>query len=114
MAKKRRESNIPYALRLQEKKIKEIGDEREDAANTALCIALVILNDVEGMGYKRLVRYTRKLNEAIVEYYKDPEIGWAHLKTRLEQLGFSVENGKLIATVDPETGEPIKKKAGDK
>lgn len=109
MAKKRRESNIPYALRLQEKKLKEIGDHREDASNTALCIALVLMNDELGVGYKRLVKYTRKLNTAIREYYEDPEVEYAHLMHRLRQIGFDVENGKLTATIDPETGEPIRK-----
>lgn len=110
MAKKRRQSDIPYALRLQEKKMQEIGNERQDAAYTALCVALVVMNDELGLGYKRLVNFSKSLMVAIKEYYKDPEIEEAHLMQRLRQIGFAFEDGKLIATIDHETGEPIKRK----
>ena len=110
MAKKCRQSNIPYALRLQEKKAKEIGDERQDAVYTALCVALVVLNDELGLGYKRLVNFSKALTTAIGDYYKDPEIEQAHLMQRLRHIGFTFENGNVIATIDHETGKPIKRK----
>lgn len=100
-------SDIPYAQRLQMAKAQNIADHRNDAAMIALQVACVALNDTEGLGYHRLSRFARRLQELIREYYEDPIVGSAHLKTRLEQLGFIVKDGHMYAAENSETGEIV-------
>lgn len=104
-------SDIPYAQRLQLQKYKQISDHRDEAARIALQVACVALNDTEGLGYTRLSRFARRLQELIREYYEDAEVGSAHLKTRLEQLGFLVKDGHMYAVENSETGEIVPTKA---
>ena len=103
-------SQIPYAQRLQMNKYATIKAHRDEAAMVALQVACVALNDTEGLGYHRLSRFARRLQELIREYYEDPEVGAAHLKTRLEQLGFIVKDGRMYAVENTETGEVVSKK----
>lgn len=98
-------SDIPYAERLLMQKRQNIADHRNEAAMIALQVACVALNDTEGLGYFRLARFARRLKELIAEYYEDPEVGAAHLKTRLEQLGFIVKDGHMFVAENTETGE---------
>ena len=42
---------------------------------------------------------------AMVAYYEDPDVGEAHLKRRLEQLGFIVKDGHMYCVENSETGE---------
>ena len=100
-------SDIPYAQRLQMQKYQNIADHRNEAAMVALQVACVALNDTEGLGYQRLSRFARRLQVLIAEYYEDPEVGAAHLKTRLEQLGFIVQDGRMYAVENSETGEIV-------
>lgn len=106
----RARSDVPYAARLQMQKYQQIADHRNEAAMIALQVACVALNDTEGLGYQRLSRFARRLQELIREYYEDPVVGSVHLKTRLEQLGFIVENGHMFAVENAETGEIVQKK----
>lgn len=98
-------SDIPYADRLLMQKRQNIADHRNDAAMIALQVACVALNDTEGLGYVRLSRFAKHLQELIAEYYADPDVGDAHLKTRLEQLGFIVKDGHMYCVEDTQTGE---------
>ena len=98
-------SDIPYKDRLLMQKQKNIADHRNEAAMIALQVACVALNDTEGLGYTRLSRFAKRLQELIKEYYEDPEVGAAHLKTRLEQLGFIVKDGHMFCVENTETGE---------
>lgn len=82
-----------------------IAEHRNEAAMIALQIACVALNDTEGLGYKRLSVFAKRLQELVAEYYEDPEVGAAHLKTRLEQLGFLVKDGHMFCVEDTQTGE---------
>lgn len=100
-------SDIPYAARLQMQKYQQIADHRNEAAMIALQVACVALNETEDLGYARLSRFARKLQELIREYYEDPVVGDAHLKRRLEQLGFIVKNGHMFAVENAETGEIV-------
>lgn len=100
-------SDIPYAERLLMQKRQQISAHRNDAAMIALQVACVALNDTEGLGYTRLSRFAKRLQELIKEYYEDPEIGSAHLKTRLEQLGFIVKDGHMFGAENAETGEIV-------
>ena len=106
MAKKKfARSDIPYKDRLLMKKYSEIADHRNEAAQVALQVACVALNDTEGLGYTRLSRFAKRLHELIQEYYDDPEVGQAHLMQRLKQLGFLIQDGKMLSAVD-EDGNP--------
>lgn len=98
-------SDIPYAERLLMQKRQNIANHRNEAAMIALQVACVALNDTEGLGYTRLSRFAKRLQELIKEYYEDPEVGDAHLKTRLEQLGFIVKDGHMYCVENTETGE---------
>lgn len=100
-------SDIPYSDRLLMQRHSNIRDHRDEAARTALQLACVALNDTEGLGCKRLARFAHHLMELIQEYYSDPEVGQVHLKTRLEQLGFIVRDGHMIAVENTITGEAM-------
>jgi hypothetical protein len=100
MKKKFQRSDIPYKDRLLMQKHQNIADHRNEAARIALQIACVALNDTEGLGYQRLSRFAKRLQQLVAEYYQDTEVGDAHLKTRLEQLGFLVVDGHMFAAED--------------
>ena len=106
-------SDIPYVQRKQMEKYATIAAHRDEAAAIALQVACVALNDTEGLGYLRLSRFARQLKLLIDEYYQDPEIGAAHLKTRLEQLGFIVKDGRMFAAENSETGDIVSTKLLD-
>lgn len=103
--RKHQRSDIPYAQRLLMEKRATIAEHRNEAAMIALQIACVALNDTEGLGYKRLSVFAKRLQELVEEYYEDPEVGDAHLKARLEQLGFIVKDGHMFSVENAETGE---------
>lgn len=98
-------SDIPYKDRLLMQKRQNIADHRNEAAMIALQVACVALNDTEGLGYFRLARFAKRLQELIAEYYEDPDVGAAHLKSRLEQLGFIVKDGHMFVAENAKTGE---------
>ena len=107
MAKRKfQRSDIPYKDRLLMQKHSEIAAHRNEAAQVALQVACVALNDTEGLGYTRLSRFAKRLNELIQEYYEDPEVGHVHLMQRLQQLGFLIQDGKMLAATD-EDGNPV-------
>lgn len=103
--RKHQRSDIPYAQRLLMEKKATIAEHRNEAAMIALQLACVALNDTEGLGYKRLSVFAKRLQELVAEYYEDPDIGAAHLKTRLEQLGFLVKDGRMFCIENTETGQ---------
>ena len=105
-------SDIPYVQRKQMEKFATIKAHRDEAAAIALQVACVALNDTEGLGYQRLYRFARRLKILIDEYYTDTEVGAAHLKTRLEQLGFIVKDGKMYAAENAD-GEVVPTKLLD-
>ena len=113
MKRRFQRSDIPYADRLLMQKYDSISQHRTDAAAIALKVACVALNDTEGLGYKRIIRFAKRLQELISEYYEDTDVGDAHLKTRLEQMGFRVENGRMYAIENATTGEPVLIKDAD-
>lgn len=88
--------------RLLMNKFTTIAQHRDHAALTAMKIATVALNDTEGMGYFRLARFAKRQQHLTEEYYRDPEYQEEKLNQRLEQLGFKVVDGRLIAAVDEE------------
>ena len=107
MKRKFQNSDIPYAQRLLMQKRQTIAEHRNDAASVALRVACVALNDTEGLGYARLCRFARHLGGLLKEYYEDPEVGEAHLETRLRQMGFIVKDGHVFAVEESGTGKVV-------
>lgn len=108
--KKRRGNaqQLPYAQELQQRKLAEMQAAAEKAAQTALKLACVALNDTEGLGFYRISRFSVHLMELVDEYYADPELGECQLNRRLEQMGFVIgETGGVQAYAD-ENGNPVK------
>lgn len=104
-------SDIPYKDRLLMDKYSRIRDHRNDAARVALKVACVALNDTEGLGYQRLSRFAKRLQELVQEYYADPDVQEVHLNERLEQMGFIIDpNGVMFCVENSQTGEVMPKK----
>lgn len=84
-------SSIPYAQRLNMQKKSEIADCRDHAARIAMYCVCAALHDVEGAGYQRLIRFAAHHKTLVAEFYEDPEVGMAHCKQRMEQLGLPID-----------------------
>lgn len=104
--KSKNRSEIPYVQRMQMERAEQMAWHRNDAARIAMQIACVALNNTEGLGYTRLVRFAQETDKLIQEYYSDIVMGEAHLQRRLEQLGFKIQDGRMMAATDAE-GEPV-------
>lgn len=100
-------SDIPYKDRLLMQRFNSVAEHRNDAARIAMKIACVALNNVEKLGYQRLVRFANEQQRLTELYYADPEVQGAHLDERLEKLGFCCAGGKLLGMLD-ENGKPVK------
>lgn len=93
-------SDIPFAQRMQLQRQAEIVSIRNQAAKVAMFCRSVALHDVEGIGYKRLVRFSLHFKEVVDEFYEDVEVGMAHAAQRLAQMGRPI-SGELF-TVEPD------------
>lgn len=107
--KKTAPAQLPYAVRLQQRKAKEIGDERQDAAETVIKLACLALNETEGLGFYRLSRFAVKLMENVKEFYADRERMEYWVNKRLCDMGFEIsDRGTVLANVDAQ-GDYIKR-----
>lgn len=93
-------SDIPYKDRLLLEKYRTVKEHRDDAARTALKVACVALNNTEGLGYSRLIRFADELETLLAEYYEDPEIHEIKLNKRLEQIGFKIDGKQMFGATD--------------
>lgn len=100
-------SDIPYAERLMVNKFATIAEHRDNAGLIALKIDMATLNDTEGMGYTRLVRFAKHQQDLTSVFYTDPEFQEAKLDERLTGMGFTVEDGRLISDID-ENGNTVR------
>ena len=98
-------SDIPLAQRLQMQRQAEIVNVRNKAAQVVMFCDAVALNEVEGIGYKQLVRYSLHFKEVVDEFYEDPEVGMAHAMRRMEQMGRPISGEYFM--VDP-TGKSLR------
>ena len=80
-------SDIPYAQRFGLQLQSDIVLNRDHAAKIAMYCLSAAMYDEEGIGYKRLIRFSYRHKKYINEFYEDPEVGMAHAKERLEQMG---------------------------
>lgn len=91
-------SDIPYAQRLAMQQKKDIAVNREHSAKITLYCMSISMNRLYGIGYKRLTRFSRTFKAINDEFYEDIEIGMAHAKRRMDQIGMPI-SGELF-TVD--------------
>lgn len=92
-------SDIPFAQRLKLQRQAEIVAYREETARVTMFCNAVALHQVEGIGYKRLVKYSLHFKKINDEFYADPVVGMEHAKRRMEYMGMPI-SGELF-TVDP-------------
>ena len=83
-------SDIPYAQRMALKHQNDIKVNRDHAAKIAMYCNSIAMYEVKGIGYKRLIRFAQHFKEVLDEFYADPELGMAHAKRRLEQMGMEI------------------------
>lgn len=99
MAKKNRkrrpglmgDTSIPYARRLQIHKQQEIVTCRDHAARIAMYCVCAALHDLEGIAYQRLIRFATHHKTLVNEFYEDPDVGMAHCKQRMAELGLPID-----------------------
>lgn len=107
MKRKRTAPGVPYAVELQRRKQAELQEHAEQAAQTALKLACVALNDTEGLGFYRLSRFAQHLLELVAWYYKDEELSEHQLNRRLEQMGFIISPTGGVQAFADENGNPM-------
>lgn len=100
-------SDIPFKDRLLLEKYRTIKEHRDDAARVALKVACVALNNTEGLGYARLIRFADELERLLSEYYEDPEVQEVNLNKRLEQIGFKIDGNRMLGATDQD-GKAVK------
>lgn len=83
-------SDIPYAQRMAMQHQHNIVMNRDHAAKIAMYCLSAAMYEEEGIGYKRLVRFSFRHQAVIEEFYEDTEVGMAHAKRRLEQIGMPI------------------------
>lgn len=83
-------SDIPYAQRIQMEHKTNIAWNREQAAKVTMYCMSVAMHEIKGVGYKRLIRYSHRYMEYEREFYKDVELGMAHAKARMDQMGMPI------------------------
>lgn len=89
-------SDIPYAQRMKMQHNSNIVSQRNYSAQISMFCLCCSLNEIEHIGYKRLVRYSLHFKALLEEMYDDIELGMAHAKQRLSQHGINI-SGDLYA-----------------
>lgn len=93
-------SDIPYAQRMALKHQSDIKVNRDHAAKIAMYCNSIAMYEEEGIGYKRLIRFAQHFKEVLDEFYEDPEVGMAHAKRRLEQMGMEISGEFYSIRID--------------
>ena len=93
-------SDIPYAQRMALKHQNDIIVNRNHAAKITMYCNSVAMHELEGIGYKRLIRFAQHFKEIIDEFYEDPEVGMAHAKRRLAQMGIDISGDFYSIQID--------------
>lgn len=87
-------SDIPFAQRMALQHQHNIVMNRDHAAKIAMYCLSVAMHETEGIGYKRLVRFSFRHKKRIDDFYEDPEVSMEHAKHRLSQMGIEI-SGEL-------------------
>lgn len=93
-------SDIPYAQRVALKQRNDIAVNREHSAKITLYCMSVAMHEIKGIGYKRLVRFSQRYKEYENEFYLDVELGMAHAKSRMDQMGMPISGEFFKEKVD--------------
>lgn len=93
-------SDIPYAKRLAIQHQSDVVGNRDEAAKISMYCLSIAMHELEGIGYKRLVRYSFHFKDVVNEFYEDPEVGMAHAKRRLAQMGWPITGEFYRVKVD--------------
>ena len=93
-------SDIPFAQRMALQHQHDIKVSRDHAAKIAMYCNSIAMYEEEGIGYKRLVRFAQHFKEVLDEFYEDPEVGMAHAKRRLEQMGMEISGEFYSVKID--------------
>lgn len=93
-------SHIPYAQRIAIQQQSDIAVNRHHSAKIAMFCLSLAMHELEGVGYKRLVQFSLRYKEIEDEIYEDLEVGMAHAKRRMEQIGMPI-SGELYSVVVP-------------
>lgn len=93
-------TDIPYAVRMAMKHQNDIIVNRNHAAKITMYCNSVAMYELEGIGYKRLIRFAQHFKEIIDEFYEDPELGMAHAKRRLAQMGIDISGDFYSVLID--------------
>lgn len=93
-------SDIPFAERLALKQHNAIVVNREHSAKITMYCTSVAMHELEGIGYKRIVEFSRYFKECIDEMYEDVELGMAHAKQRLAQFGIEISGDLYVAPLE--------------
>ncbi len=83
-------SDIPFSQRMQYQRISDIKKIRDYSAKITMFCISIALHKLEGIGYKRLVRFSLHFKELIDEFYEDVEVGMYRAARRMEQLGMPI------------------------
>ena len=89
-------SDIPFAQRMAMKHQHDIVVNRNHAAKIIMFCDSIAMYEVEGIGYKRLIRFAQHFKEVLDEFYDDPVLGMAHAKRRMEQMGMPI-SGEIFS-----------------
>lgn len=93
-------SDIPFAQRVAMQQRNDIIVNRDHAAKITMFCMSVAMNELEGIGYKRLVKFSLHFKEVVDEFYEDVDLGMAHAKRRMEQMGMPI-SGEFYAVEVP-------------
>lgn len=94
------QSNIPYAQRLMMQQHSDIVASRNQSSKITMFCMSIAMHELEGIGYKRLVKFSLHFKEIVDEFYEDPEVGMAHAQIRMEQMGMPI-SGEFYAVEVP-------------
>ena len=83
-------SHIPYAQRIRMQQTDRIAVNRHKSAKVAMFCNCVAMHEIKGVGYKKLVEFSLRYKEIEDEIYEDLEVGMAHAKQRMEQMGMPI------------------------
>lgn len=93
-------SDIPYAQRIRMQQRSSVLVNREHAARVTLYCMSYAMNELEGIGYKRLIRFAARYKQYEDEFYQDIELGMAHAKRRMEQMGMPISGEFFYEKMD--------------
>lgn len=93
-------SDIPFAQRMAMQHQNDIVVNRDHAAKIVMFCLSIAMNELEHIGYKRLVRFSLSFKEVVDEFYEDPEVGMAHAKRYLEGIGMEISGEYYTVNVE--------------